>query len=182
MARLFVAIDFSDSIKDQLQALQTDLHIPVDHWWTNPQLFHLTLSFIGETEKMEVVKAALADVQAPAFELRLAGVGHFFTRAEPPAQVLYAGVETQAALTGLQQQIATALAGNGFVVDTRPFLPHVTLAYMNTSDQLPIIQQFIESNQAFQTDRFTVSKFILYSSDLETVDFGHEAVFALRSV
>ena len=178
--RLFVAIDFPKSIKDRLQSLQ--IGIPVARW-NNPQQFHLTLSFIGETEQIEAVKKALAEVQGTAFELKLTGVGYFPIQSEPPAQVLYVGVETQSALIRLQQQIVMALVARGFILDSRPFLPHVTLAYINTQDFLPEIKQFLETNQAFQIDPITVSEFILFSSDMSSgiVSHEHEAVYALNT-
>ncbi len=179
--RLFVAIDIPKSAKDQLQTLQVNLP---DAKWVNSQLFHLTLSFIGETEQIDTIKNALAEVRASVFKMKLVGVGRFPIETEPKAQVLYVGVDSQSALTALHQQITQVLLDKGFEQETSPFLPHITLAYIDTHDFLPGIRNFMETNQAFQTDTFTVSEFILYSSnwvpEAEEIRYGNEAVFSLK--
>lgn len=178
--RLFVAIDFPKAVKDQLAALRVD--IPTARWSKHEQM-HLTLNFIGETEQIDTVKDALAGVQAAPFDLTLAGIGRFPKRTERQAQVLWAGVESQSAMNALYERIADALAAIGIAPDSRPFSPHITLARIKTRDLLPVISQFMATNQSFQTAPIAVTEFILYSSDLlpDGPRYGHEAVYTLNS-
>ena len=87
---------------------------------------HLTLAFLGaiEPEAVERAREVAAAIRAPAFDLRLDRAGSF-----RGAKVGWAGCDSPPlALLMLAEDLAAALEGAGFVVDERPFAPHVTLA------------------------------------------------------
>jgi 2'-5' RNA ligase len=93
--RLFVAIDLPDTVKDQLDTLPT--RIPTARWMKRQQM-HLTLFFLGETDRIPDIKDALASVKAPPFSLSLAGVGRFPQRQKQPPRVLWVGIDAESAL------------------------------------------------------------------------------------
>ena len=87
---------------------------------------HLTLAFLGHLAPGpgEAAAEALGAVEAPAFRLELATVGHF-----PRARVLWcAAVPAPGALYRLQGRVAHALSQAGVTLESRPFTPHVTVA------------------------------------------------------
>ena len=87
MQRLFVAIDVPETVRAELAGLAEPLEGVV---WTRPEQLHLTLRFIGETEKREGLEAALERVRVEPFILPVGGIGVFPHRG--PAKVLWAGV------------------------------------------------------------------------------------------
>jgi len=87
---------------------------------------HLTLAFLGEIDPGAVERArAIADaVRAAAFEVRLDRTGSF-----RGARVGWAGCESPApGLIEIASHLGQALKESGFVLEERPFAPHVTLA------------------------------------------------------
>jgi 2'-5' RNA ligase len=178
--RLFVAIDFPGTIKDQLIRLQTN--IPTARW-SKPHQLHLTLFFIGETERVPAVKEALTNVNSPSFRLTLSGAGRFPKDGRQTPRVLWAGVQSHPGLMALQKQVATALTGIGFVADDHPYSPHVTLARLQTERPLPSVDAFINAHRSFQTEPMPVTEFVLFSSVLlpEGPRYKREAVYSLKS-
>lgn len=176
--RLFVAIDFPDDIKDQLSALKAE--IPTARWVGRDQM-HLTLFFLGETERLPVAKNALKAIKDAPFDLTISGVGRFPPGDRKPPRVLWVGINPQPALTNLQASVTTALTTIGFQGEDRPFSPHLTLARLKTEQQSPETAQFLAAHQTFQTRSIQISAFTLYSSILSPggARYTHEAMYPL---
>lgn len=171
MRRLFVAISLPEHVADQLSLLETGIRgarwVPYDN-------FHLTLSFIGETDRhgLNEIALALAGVSAPAFDLRLKGCGFFGDR-KPRA--LWVGAEANPALSHLQSKIAVALKRAGFAEEKRKFTPHVTLAYLNGVPP-DAAASFCAVNGLFSAGPFSVGAFHLYESHLGSEAAHYEIV------
>ena len=178
--RLFVAIDFPGTIKDQLIRLQAD--IPTARW-SKPHQLHLTLFFIGETERVPAVKDALMTVDSPSFRLTLTSTGRFPKDGRQPPRVLWAGVQSHPGLMALQKHVTAALTGIGFVAEDRPYSPHITLARLQTERSLPSVDAFLNAHRMFQTEPMPVTEFVLFSSVLlpEGPRYKREAVYGLKS-
>jgi RNA 2',3'-cyclic 3'-phosphodiesterase len=74
-----------------------------------------------------VVDAVNIELDAPAFEIAVEGVGVFPPHGAPRA--LWVGVAAGSArLTSLQREIAGLIRDRGVAFDDRPFHPHLTLA------------------------------------------------------
>lgn len=177
MNRLFVAIDLPDEVREQLASLERG--IPGARW-IPPENLHLTLRFIGEVanDVMEDVAHALSNVEEPAFELSLAGVGHFEKRARPTT--LWADVEPNPALNRLQGRIESALQRVGLEPEGRRFRPHITLARLGGSDG-GRVSAFLAAHGLYRSAPFPVEAFALYSSFLrpEGSLYREEAVYPL---
>jgi RNA 2',3'-cyclic 3'-phosphodiesterase len=160
--RLFVGLTFPDSLKDQLLSLRTS--IPGARW-SGPEQIHLTLAFIGETEKN--FHPVLETVQAESFTLRLNGVGRFPQNPKAPPRVLWAGLDESPALMHLQQQVVSALQSTGFQPESRPYHPHVTLAWLKADRAAnEAVNGFIARHHQLASAPLPVRQFILYSSQL----------------
>ena len=118
--RLFVAIDFSPEVVEVLLRAANVLRRQGMGNFTRRENLHLTLAFLGETERVEAASDAVMSVKADTFPLTLEKLGHF-------RDLYWAGVRPSTALTALQRQVAQALTDRGFTLEDRPFRPHLTL-------------------------------------------------------
>ncbi len=169
--RLFVAIDFPETVKDQLDTLQVP--IPTARWVKRQQM-HLTLFFLGETDRLQDIKAALAGVVSQPFELTLTGTGRFPKRQKQPPRVLWIRIDPEPALNQLHVQVTTALAGIGFQPEDRPFSPHITLARLKARERLPEVDTFLDTHAAFRVTSIPVTEFVLFSSVLSSQGARYE--------
>lgn len=160
MIRLFVAVGLPDDLRRRLAGICGG--VPGARW-TSPVNFHLTLRFIGDVDEgdAEDFAHALAGVRVAAFDVTLAGVGHFGTAEE--ARILWAGVEKNAALIRLQRAVKSTLMRAGLPREDRRFTPHVTLARL-VDAPLPRVSAFLAQNSLFRAGPFAVDGFTLFSS------------------
>ena len=175
--RLFIAISLPDNIREQLAELFVG--VPGARWVPAEQL-HITLRFIGEVdEKMfnEIVRA-LKSISYTSFPLQLRGVG-YFGRARAP-RVLWVGMDDGSELERLQGKVEAILGKVGLPSDNRKYNPHVALARLR-SVPTKEVTDYLSTHARFQTQRFNVDGFSLYSSQLRRSGAVHvvEAVFAL---
>jgi len=178
MPRLFVALDIPEIVADALSTLQYGVD---GARWRPLENFHLTLGFIGETDRHGLADAhqALAGIAAPAFEMRLAGLD-FFGGKNP--RTLWAGVGASPGLEHLQAKIEVALRRNGFDLEKRKFVPHVTLAYLKNVSR-ETIMQYCAGHGLFSCGPFPVKAYHLYSSQLggEASHYEIEVSYSLSS-
>jgi 2'-5' RNA ligase len=136
--RLFLAVrldpDVQRLVAEEIAALTAE-GWPVR--WVQPETSHLTLHFLGETERerAELVRLALPDVVAAhaAFDLRTATLGVFPNFRRP--RVLWLGLHGPVhRLQTLQKDVGGALQGLGFTVGDEPYHPHITLGRVRNDD------------------------------------------------
>lgn len=94
--------------------------------WVAPETFHVTLQFLGETDKHDAIKDALQLVRGAAIGMAFRGTG-FFPNAKSP-RVFWVGIDADDSLQQLATAIGGALEPLGFKRETAPFRPHLTLA------------------------------------------------------
>ncbi|WP_428623317.1 RNA 2',3'-cyclic phosphodiesterase [Sedimenticola sp.] len=159
MKRLFLALTFTDPVKDALVSIQPKVGAglrPISR-----QGLHLTLCFIGKAE-IEWVYQALSPLQAQPFSLLLKGVGqHRFSG----RSVLWAGVTPCDGLMVLRQRLVAVLEQAGLPHDTKRFRPHVTLARCKQGVPQSRIARFLKQHEAFLLGPIRFDAFVLYSSD-----------------
>ncbi len=93
--------------------------------FTRRDNYHLTLVFLGETDRAEAAAAALDQVDAPPFALRSASPGCFSKKG---GDIWWLGAEPLPGLMTAQRQLEAALRDAGFSPERRPYRPHITLA------------------------------------------------------
>jgi 2'-5' RNA ligase len=65
--RLFVALNIDPEIRQRIGDFRNKMRAYApDVRWVEPETFHITLQFIGETEKLAEIRDALQHVQAAA--------------------------------------------------------------------------------------------------------------------
>ena len=124
--RLFVAVSFDKAVQKELQTLQDRLRRQGRGSFTRPENWHLTLAFLGEVpeERLEAVCRAMDSVAVPPLRLRFARVGRF---RRDEGDVVWVAPEENRALITLWQELSAALEKEGFRLEKRSFVPHVTL-------------------------------------------------------
>jgi RNA 2',3'-cyclic 3'-phosphodiesterase len=136
--RLFLAVrldpDVQRLVAEEIAALTAE-GWPVR--WVQPETSHLTLHFLGETERerAELVRLALPDVVAAhaPFDLRTATLGVFPNFRRP--RVLWLGLHGPVhRLQTLQKDVGGALQELGFTVGDEPYHPHITLGRVRNDD------------------------------------------------
>ena len=149
--RTFIAIELPDELKLALTRLQDQLksgsQAPVK--WVNPNSIHLTLKFLGNIGMDMVGKITTALEEAARgispFHLEAKGLGVFPNLRR--VQVVWVGITGEVdRLRQLQQRIETSLKPLGFVPESRPFSPHLTLARLSdraTADERQSLGQLI---------------------------------------
>lgn len=132
--RLFIAIHFSPEIKASLlDAIQHLREQSFSGNFTRPENLHLTLAFIGESERLEDLKQVLDSIDSRPFPLELSGSGHF-------GELYWAGLQKSPALDRLARIIRQELLLRHFDIDRKPFRPHITLARQLQAKEEPKLQ------------------------------------------
>ena len=145
--RSFIAIELPDELKSALTRLQAQLktckQLPVK--WVDPYSIHLTLKFLGNIPINRIGEITTAMEEAALgvspFHLEVKDLGVFPNLKR--VQVAWVGVSGEVArLNQLQKRIESNLAPLGFVPESRPFTPHLTLARLRNQASLDDRQSF----------------------------------------
>ncbi|GGD99242.1 RNA 2',3'-cyclic phosphodiesterase [Polymorphobacter glacialis] len=125
MIRLFAAIELPLAVRDALLSAMGGI---AGARWQNDDQLHLTLRFIGEVDRHQAadIAAALGSVRVVPFEISLGGVGTFDRREQ--IDTLWVGVTPAAPVAELAKRVDQALLRIGMPLETRAFLPHITVA------------------------------------------------------
>ena len=176
--RLFVGLDIPDEIRGRMRAYVDDLkRRGAEAKWTNPDGWHITLKFIGWTERDAEIREALKKISGKPFEIAFRDVG-FFTPKQP--RIFYAGIEAPPTLAELAGKVDQALVKCGVEAEKRPYSPHLTFARTGSgrpqgikSDRdvptMKSLQQLVERTPELRHPEFgtmTANEFILYLSEL----------------
>ena len=133
--RVFIAIELPDDGRPRFTQLQDELRQKLPEKalrWIKPGNLHLTLHFLGE-----VASGSLPSLQEAleagahgqgSFELRPCTTGCFPGHRRP--RVLWAGFEPSPEPENLYRSLGLQLEKRGFETESRPYKPHLTLAYL----------------------------------------------------
>jgi len=147
--RSFIAIELPEEAKKGLARLRKELERNEHRFvkWVDPGGIHLTLKFLGNisskrvTEITEAIKEAAQGISP--FHLEISGLGAFPSLGHTRVLWVSVGGEVDK-LSGLQQNIDSALAALGFAKEERPFVPHLTLARIREGASAPERRSFGE--------------------------------------
>jgi len=170
--RAFVAIELPDNVKRELgrviNGLRDKSHAPAK--WVSANGVHLTLKFLGElpAPRVEEVKGALATacVGIPPVCLEIGSLGAFPGTEQP--RVVWVGLGGDLdVLSKLAARIDLALAELGHARESRPFVPHLTIARVRPEASRPAKSE--------------LGAAILAAVPPERLRFNAEAVSLMRS-
>jgi 2'-5' RNA ligase len=158
--RLFVGIPLTPAVIEELSATSTRLQSHADGLrWSAPESWHITLQFLGNTPQYECIASRLRHLRSPAVPIQLEGLGFF-----EGAGVFFANVNRTPELEELQQRVTTTTSLCGFVPETRPYHPHITLARSKSKGAggLRALKSKIHRDPKFSG--FVADHFVLYES------------------
>lgn len=123
--RAFIAIVLEPCIAEQVAQWQNYLkQSGVCGRFTAQENLHLTLAFLGQTDRMDDALHAMQEVTESAFVLTVDQGGCFKKRG---GDVLWMGVKRSKALTTLQSRLCERLQAADFTLEERLYIPHITL-------------------------------------------------------
>ncbi len=129
--------------------------------WVKKENLHITLKFLGETDKMPAIEGKIKEIEGEfsPFKVSLKGVGAF--PSQKRAKILWVGVEEGVKhLTELFSTVENKVHDLGFEKEIRKFTPHITFARIkNGKYSLP-------ENTDFSFDSFSVNEVTLFKSTL----------------
>jgi len=173
--RLFVGLDIPEQIRAAVTSyIEECRRVAPEARWVKPESLHITLKFIGETQKVDEIKDVLAQVTAHPFEIELGGTG-FFTPGSP--RVFWVGIKASDALPELAHRIDEATARVGIPREEHPFRPHLTLARVGSGrpqgtkrdrsrPKMYNLRDKIGQSSATDFGTMTAQEFFLYQSKL----------------
>ncbi len=132
--RLFIAINFSDEVKNALKKSIVELKKQAASGnFTEVENLHATLVFIGETNRVSVIKEAIDSAAPESFMLRVGGMGRF---ARSGGDIYWVGIERNPTLAELANKLSSALRSAGFNIDNREYKPHITIGREVMADRI----------------------------------------------
>lgn len=151
----FIGIKIPEAIAEKLDAARKEWNLASHKRYTRPGDMHITLLFIGNDAHSEIEAAAkaLQRVAHTPFELTINGVKTFGNPSTP--RIIYASVEESSQLVALQHDVRQALQPFQLNPDTKPFVPHITLAGKWKGGP-PIKQQLTLEPETFQVTEFSI--------------------------
>jgi 2'-5' RNA ligase len=172
--RLFIALPLPNKLARELSRIQQALQSPqFAVRWSPVNKMHLTLAFLGDTERSAQaplraqLQQSLATVQQ--FPLQLAPLGCFPNSRRP--SVVWAGVnDLEQGLIPLHQIIVQTLRALELPFDAKPFRAHLTLGRTKrdaSPAQQAHIGQTIQQSPSPEPITWVADQVRLYSSDLQ---------------
>ncbi len=169
--RLFIGVRPAEAVRSRLIDMMEGIE---NARWQNDAQLHITLRFLGDMDASDAndLAEALGRIQVPPFDLAIEGVGHFERKGVPRA--LWARLSPTDALTLLKKKIDHAARNLGLPDDHRKFVPHITLARLNSHSGS--IGGFLARHGDLHSPGFRVESFTLFESHLGSAGSHYEPV------
>lgn len=172
--RLFVGIALEYAVVSELSRVVARLKTGNDGLrWTTAETWHITLQFLGSTDpaQYECLLGQLGTLRAAPVPVKLERLGVF-----DRTGVFFAGVRAEPELVSLAKSVMARTSLCGFVAETRPFRPHITLARTKGGGRAGIMRalesKVNDSQPAFS--RTVAEEFRLYESHLSSTGATYE--------
>lgn len=165
--RGFVAADIEpdESLKDilaQLKRVGGDLKV------VRPELLHVTLKFLGDTEEglVDGIVSRMEDAvkEVHPFSIRLVGMGAFPSLSN--IRVLWVGMEDAGPLAGIAQRLDDSMRDLGFERDSKGFKAHLTVARARSSSRMGAVQAILRQKAAADFGTYRIESIRLKRSVL----------------
>jgi len=169
MRRTFIAIEIPASVKlkELLELLRVDFREEKIRW-VNPEILHITLSFLGDTSEQQVnyISEQLEKICSgySSMELHLKEVGVFPNLRKP--KVFWVGIERNKLLENLQEEIKVMLHDYGMNRDEKSFNPHLTIARIKWIDDIDKLKYWLQKYKGETIQKTKIGEIIYYESRL----------------
>jgi 2'-5' RNA ligase len=146
--------------------------------WTPPTQMHLTLKFLGEISRDDIIPVCRLTEEVAAgfepFDLGFGGTGAFPHTEHP--RTLWIGIqEGLEEIRALQKELEQRLHDKlGFPKERRQFTPHLTFGRVHKAT--PEMNEVMEANSDFEGDWSEVEELVVFASFLEREGPRYEAL------
>ena len=171
-SRLFVAFTIPEVQKTRLGRLQGLIapDIPNARWVT-PEMFHVTLAFLGEIPDLDLNPVCLAVAEGcknfARFTVNLKSLGAFPDPDSP--RVVWVGVTGPGldTMNQLRDAIVESLSDAGYPPEDDRFTPHLTLGYVKSKKGQEIdVNPLIAHYQMWSAGNFSVTGITTFASTI----------------
>jgi 2'-5' RNA ligase len=136
--------------------------------WVNPQNFHLTLRFLGDTEVdiLPNISRKLEDVarETNSFRITIRSIGVFRSISWP--RVLWAGLEENRSLNELKERVDRKLELFGYPGQEKAFSPHLTIGRMKRLNDINNLRKIIGNYEGQTLHIQDVESMVFFESRL----------------
>lgn len=133
-----------------------------------PQLLHVTLKFLGDTDEgiVDDIRSRIEDAcrGVEPFKLRLQGMGAFPSLSN--IRVVWIGMQDGDVLGQIASRLDLSLKDLGFERDKKGFVPHLTVARARTARNIVNVQEILRRNIATDYGEYEVDRILLKKSVL----------------
>jgi RNA 2',3'-cyclic 3'-phosphodiesterase len=159
LLRLFTALELSEDAKAILASLRAPF---ADATWVATDDLHITLQFAGEISRRVADEFAheLASLHLPAPPIEIRGTAAFGGK-QPNA--VYAAIQPSPELDMLQRAHERAARAVGLKIETRKYVPHVTLARLHGAET-ETVARFLEKTGALRVPTYWPARAVLMSA------------------
>lgn len=163
--RLFVGLDIPSPVKANLENLLQILRPAATLRWSPVANLHVTTKFIGQwpEPQLKELKAALAQIQAPRFNVAIRGLGWFPNPHSP--RVFFAAIRANHSLPQLAQTTDEFTRQLGVAKEDRKYSPHLTLARIQEKTDLSELRRKVAQLPSDDFGEFEAQAFYLYLSE-----------------
>ena len=165
--RAFISADIATgealvAVLGELTRSRADLKV------VRPQLLHVTLKFLGDTDEglVEEINAKIRDASQKIgpFKIRLQGMGAFPSMSN--IRVVWVGMRDGDLLGEIARRLDVSLHELGFERDKKGFVPHLTVARARTARNIANVQEIIRNNATTDYGEYSIDRILLKRSVL----------------
>lgn len=173
--RSFIAIPISKPIKDSIQSIIHILQQKCSNKsikWVETNNIHLTIKFLGDSELYNLnhlanqIHNSLEKMRS--FNLAFSILGAFPSIRNP--RVLWVGCQINEQITNLYNLIDNICVENGFISDSKPLSPHITIGRVKNplSEAVSLqLNDVMTSLKVVDLGSQQIKNFFLYKSELK---------------
>lgn len=180
--RTFISLNIESSAKSKMQYLKdqiaekiltSDPEQYINFKWEDEKNYHITLFFIGETEKVKLkqIESALSELRIECIPLHMklmTGKINAFPNLRFPRILILDVKDQSSGLNILSKEINKCMLNFGFKTD-KTFHPHITLARARRESKVNLtsLGNIVTPTIEFATDRFSLMESRLNSYGAE---------------
>lgn len=151
--KLFIAINFNDEIKYYFNNIINQLKkYNIDGKFTVINNIHLTLNYIGETDKVRIIENIIDKINFESFYISINELGLFKNN------ILWVGIEENIHLNNIYYFLYEELYKNDFILDSRDFKPHITIARKTIFPDDFFIEKFTLAKKNILVNKISLMK------------------------
>lgn len=163
MMRLFIAINFTDEVKDSLLQMIGDLRSQsLEGRFPQKEHMHLTLAFLGEVpeERLDDIKKVMDRSGGKPLLIEISGFGKYTRRCDT---LYWCGLSDNTELKNARERLVLSLKEEGIPVDEKAFNPHITLgrkcvmkegfSEKEFGDKIPKIRMLVEAVSLMKSEQ-----------------------------